>query len=292
MLVRWVIQTRQPFTVVEHPAFRALIEATGATLPIKTADTLSNRIKEEFHSRRAYKKEELARSSQTLALSLDVWTSENQIAIMGIIGHWISPEFDRREKLLESTEIYGPHSGENLAEVVLRMLDELDIAPKLLTITGHNAATTGRSAIAYTTNSSRAKILKPFWDHTNSVSKACPTIVEDLSIYWSLDDLLNDVRNAEGDFEDVNIEIRDAMERGIQKMNKFARIMDDNLLYYVAPVLNQRIKSSLIVSQMSEQSSGVIVSQVREFLKKDYTPEPFVSCEVDHPRPAGMSETM
>ena len=34
MLVRWVIQTRQPFTVVEHPAFRALIEATGASLPI------------------------------------------------------------------------------------------------------------------------------------------------------------------------------------------------------------------------------------------------------------------
>lgn len=137
-----------------------------------------------------------------------------------------------------------------------------------------------------------AKILKPFWDHTNSVSKACPTIVESLPIYWSLDDLLNDVRNAEGDFEDVNIEIRGAVEIGIRKMNKFARKMDDNLLYYVASVLDPRIKSSLIVSQMSEQDSGLIVSQVREFLKKEYPPEPFVSCEVDHPRPAGMSETM
>ena len=137
-----------------------------------------------------------------------------------------------------------------------------------------------------------AKILKPFWDHTISVSKACPTIVESLPIYWSLDDLLNDVRNAEGDFDDVNIEIRDAVERGIRKMNKFARIMDDNLLYYVASVLDPRIKSSLIVSQMSEQDSGLIISQVREFLKKEYPPEPFVSCEVDHPRPAGMSETM
>jgi hypothetical protein len=87
MLVRWVIQTRQPFTVVEHPAFRALTEATGASLPIKTADTLFNRIKEGFHSSRANVKEVLARSSRTLALSLDVWTSENQIAIMGILGH-------------------------------------------------------------------------------------------------------------------------------------------------------------------------------------------------------------
>ncbi|KAJ5752721.1 hypothetical protein N7520_009638 [Penicillium odoratum] len=137
-----------------------------------------------------------------------------------------------------------------------------------------------------------AKVLKPFWDHTNSVSKTCPTIVESLPIYWSLDDLLNDVQNAEGDFEDVSIEIRNAVERGIQKMNKFARKMDDNLLYYVASVLDPRIKSSLIVSQMSEQDSALIVSQVREFLKKEYPPEPFVSREANHTRPPGMSETM
>lgn len=143
MVLRWVIRTRQPFTVVEHPAFRALIEATGASLPIKSADTLFNRIKEEFHSSRAYVKEELARSSRPLALSLDVWTSENQIAIMGILGHWITPDFEKRDELLEFTEINGPHSGENLAEVVLKMLAELDIAPKLLTITGDNAGNNG-----------------------------------------------------------------------------------------------------------------------------------------------------
>ncbi|KAI2854479.1 hypothetical protein CBS13152_11463 [Aspergillus niger] len=62
---------------------------------------------------------------------------------MGIIGHWISPEFDKRDELLEFTEINGPHSGENLADVVLNMLDELDIAPKLLTITGDNAGNNG-----------------------------------------------------------------------------------------------------------------------------------------------------
>jgi hypothetical protein len=75
-----------------------------------------------------------------------------------------------------------------------------------------------------------------------------------------LGDLLNNVRNAEGDFKDVNIEIRDTVERGIRKTNKFARKMDDNLLYYMASVFSPRIKSSLIVSRMSEQDSGLIVS--------------------------------
>ncbi|KUM56057.1 hypothetical protein ACN42_g11169 [Penicillium freii] len=93
-----------------------------------------------------------------------------------------------------------------------------------------------------------AKVLKPFCDHTNSVSKSCPTIVESLPIYGILDDLLDEVQRAEGDFEDVDTEIRDAVERGIQKMNKFARKMDTNLLYYVASVLDPRIKLSLIGS--------------------------------------------
>jgi hypothetical protein len=124
-----------------------------------TAGTLFNRIKEEFHSSRAYVKEELARSSRTLALSLDVWTSENQTAIMGIIGHWITPDFEKRDELLDFTEINGPHSGENLAEVVLKMLVELDIAPRLLTITGTMRAITGRSAIACMTSSLRSMIM-------------------------------------------------------------------------------------------------------------------------------------
>jgi hAT family protein len=445
MLIQWVVQTRQPFTVVEHPAFRALFEATGTKLPFKTADTLYNRIKDEFCKSRICLKQELARSCHTLALSLDVWTSENQVAIMGIIGHWISPEFEKREELLEFTDIYGPHSGENLAEIVMKMVEELDVAPKLLTITGDNAGNNGtlcdslhadllkkyddeddrfrtrplmrfrgrqsfipclahiinlickdvlvslragsareakaildemavHSSLAFSSAHSTkgaimkirlltlwiarspqrrhdwkevspgkqvsydvdtrwnstyvmiadalrlrkeldqfvrihlevhalqltdeewsllqqvAKVLKPFWDHTNSVSKSCPTIVESLPIYWSLDDLLDDVQKAEGDFEDVDTEIRDAVERGIRKMNKFARKMDDNLLYYVASVLDPRIKSSLIRSQMNEQDAVLIISQVREFLKKEYPHEPPISREVD--RPPGMSETM
>ncbi|KAJ5878302.1 hypothetical protein N7455_001767 [Penicillium solitum] len=97
----------------------------------------------EFYLSRALVKEELARSSRTLALSLDVWTSENQIAIIGILGHWITPDFKKRDKLLEFTEINRPYSRENLAEVILKMLAELDIALKLLTIIGDNAGNNG-----------------------------------------------------------------------------------------------------------------------------------------------------
>jgi hypothetical protein len=45
-------------------------------------------------------------------------------------------------------------------------------------------------------------VLKPFWDHTNTVSTSCPTVVESLPIYWNLDDILDDIRKGEGDFQE------------------------------------------------------------------------------------------
>jgi hypothetical protein len=37
-------------------------------------------------------------------------------------------------------------------------------------------------------------VLKPFWDHTNTVTTSCPTVVESLPIYWNLNDILDDIR--------------------------------------------------------------------------------------------------
>jgi hypothetical protein len=129
--------------VIENPSFRAIFEAAAVELPIKTADTLHNRIKDQFFRHRDGLKQELATGCRTIALSLDAWTSEHQLSILGVIGHWITPDFEKKEELLEFTEIRGPHTGENLAEILILMLKELEIVPKLLTITGDNAGNNG-----------------------------------------------------------------------------------------------------------------------------------------------------
>jgi len=158
-LIQWVVQTRQPFTAVEHPAFKEIFKAARVDLPIKTADTLYNRVKNEFYKCRLKMKQDLARSCCTVALSLDIWTSEHQLAIFSVIGHWITPDFEKREELLEFTELHGPHSGENMADILLTMLEELEIAPKLLTITGDNAGNNGTLCDAL-----HADLLKTYGD--------------------------------------------------------------------------------------------------------------------------------
>jgi hypothetical protein len=73
-------------------------------------------------------------------------------------------------------------------------------------------------------------------------------------------------------------------------MNKFAKKMDGNILYYVAAVLDPRIKTSVIRAQMNKEDINVIVSQVREFLMKQY---PLNKASPSSPeRPSGMPESL
>ncbi|KAJ5642740.1 hypothetical protein N7490_006740 [Penicillium lividum] len=97
--------------------------------------------------RSAMLENELATTCQTIALSLDVWTSKNHIPILGVIGHWLTEEFEYRENVLEFKKLHGPHSGENMAAAIQALLIELNLERKLLSITGDNARKNERMAV-------------------------------------------------------------------------------------------------------------------------------------------------
>lgn len=68
-----------------------------------------------------------------------MWTAPNRKPIVVIIGHWITPDFEEREEVLEFIEVRGSDTGEALALVVERLLVEFNLQGKLFTITGDNA---------------------------------------------------------------------------------------------------------------------------------------------------------
>lgn len=140
-LVRWIVADNMAFSAIESSFFRKMIDdIPGITMPFKSRNTLTSRIGTCFKSDRERLIEELAISSQTIALSLDGWTSSNDISFLAIIGHWLTEDFEYKEVVLEFTEIEGHKSGENMAKIVLDLLRELDIESKLISITGDNAS--------------------------------------------------------------------------------------------------------------------------------------------------------
>jgi hypothetical protein len=139
-ILRWVVTDDVAFTTIESPAFQKIFrDLPDAPLPFSSR-TAVRRIDSDFDRCRTELIDELAQTCSTIALSLDVWTSKNHKAILGIIGHWVSPDFEYQERVLEFSELEGFHSGENMAESLQRMLVELRIEEKLLTITADNAS--------------------------------------------------------------------------------------------------------------------------------------------------------
>ena len=108
-LLRWVVETQKPFTEFEHPAFKDFLDSLNTSVPIKTADTFRNCIQGEFSNWRGQLMQELTDSCQSISLSLDLWTSKNQVSFLGV-GHWLTQGFEKKEELLDLVEIEGSHS--------------------------------------------------------------------------------------------------------------------------------------------------------------------------------------
>jgi hypothetical protein len=140
-LVRWIVLDDMAFTAIESSAFQQIFrDLPDISLPFSSRKTITRRIDSDFERFRTQLVADLALTCSTIALSIDVWTSKNSKAILGVIGHWLTPQFEYREQVLEFTELSGVHSGENMAELLQRMLVELQIEHKLLTITADNAS--------------------------------------------------------------------------------------------------------------------------------------------------------
>jgi hypothetical protein len=140
---RWFVKHRQPFSVVETPAFQEMFLAHNTTCAYRSRITLRNHIYTDFVERREKLKIELEYNCITISFTLDIWTAPNRVPIFAIIAHWITLEFDEREEVIEFIELKGSHTGEQLAEIVEKTLEELKLKPKLLAITGDNAGNNG-----------------------------------------------------------------------------------------------------------------------------------------------------
>ncbi|EED12102.1 hypothetical protein TSTA_001730 [Talaromyces stipitatus ATCC 10500] len=386
-LLRWVIETQQPFTVVEHPTWKELLKSLNANYPIKTADTLRNQFKEinGLHSGENLSTivksvlEAFQIEYKLLTITRD--NARNNLTLYDYLHADLLKDFNKEDSLFRMKPLMR-FQGRNSfigclahilnlickdilvslktgtvrdAHVILNeMPSQKDHSPETL-ISMKGAIVKIRLLALWISNSpqrrqawkdispykqinydinthwnstynivSKAlqlrkevtqfirehpdiqemqptdsdwstlrqiqKVLKPFWDHTNSVSKHCLSITKSLPIYWSLNDILDDIKNNKDDFQEITKEVQNAVEGGIRKMDKFTKKMDSNIIYYMAAILDPRVKTSFIQAQMSKSDADVIISNIHKYLKKQYPASPTSSSSAE--RPPGMPGTL
>jgi hypothetical protein len=142
-IIKFIIMNDMPFNIVEQQAFQQLLITAGCgskdKIPIRCAKVVRDIIMQHYE----VSNEELVKKLQlcsTIAISLDCWTSPNDIAFLGIVGHWISEGFEYEEYVIDFVKLKGEHTGNNLAYEVKKSLQKLQCSNKLIAVTGDNAS--------------------------------------------------------------------------------------------------------------------------------------------------------
>ena len=167
LLANWVAATDQPFDTTESPEFRELLQylyqkTTDLHIPgrhsirnriTKMGDTTVTELKQMFavsclsHCDLLSLTEPSQQHMGKISISLDAWTSKNQIAFLAIVAHYVTNDWRLgkpvsrsslcypfnllEETLIDFKELIGEHSGDNMADAVWDTLELYSLKDKV-----------------------------------------------------------------------------------------------------------------------------------------------------------------
>jgi len=82
--------------------------------------------------------DELHSARSKIHLSFDLWSSPNALSLCGVVAHYLTADLQSRAILIGLERVKGAHSGENIAEAILRIIIEFGIAEKVGYFQGDN----------------------------------------------------------------------------------------------------------------------------------------------------------
>ena len=141
-LLRWIVNKQIPFNEVEDEDFREMLLSLSVTINrylMQSSQTIRNWAQAEYMTARLQVKQVLLQARSRIHISFDLWTSPNGYSLCGICAHFVSENLRNTTALLGMKRMKGQHSGENIAGVMIPVLEEYEIAPWLGVFVADNA---------------------------------------------------------------------------------------------------------------------------------------------------------
>ena len=106
---------------------------------VQSGATSRNWVKDEYSRGRLLIRQLSAEAKSRIHISFDLWTSPNGYALCGICAHFVEKKGSNCSVLIGMKRMKGSHGGENIAEVVIPVLIDYQIAPRLGVFVADNA---------------------------------------------------------------------------------------------------------------------------------------------------------
>ena len=127
LYVKWISSNNQALHLVACLEFRAFLtylnSNVNAWLP-SSHTTVGLWVLNQYAIEKERIKLLLHSARFKIHISLDIWTSLNTLPILGIVAHYISEDNELEHAVLAMKEIQGSHEGENVAPIVLEVLED------------------------------------------------------------------------------------------------------------------------------------------------------------------------
>ena len=134
LLTTLIAECNLPLCLVERASFRSLLVYLNRQVePWLPEDhhTIRTWISRQFDFQKQQVKKRLQASLSCVHITTDLWTSGNELALLGAIAHFVNSQGSLEEVLICLNEVKGPHTGENLSQYVLEAINDFDITSRL-----------------------------------------------------------------------------------------------------------------------------------------------------------------
>ena len=83
-LIKWIVKTDQPFSIVDNDEFEDMMEYLKKDIGIKSRRTIMRRLEVIYKQKKEELKMELGSFKSKFSLTCDLWTSKNNLSFFGV----------------------------------------------------------------------------------------------------------------------------------------------------------------------------------------------------------------
>ena len=135
-LLRFIAVLHLPFSIVERDEFRDMMlyaspHLRGNDTLCKSHTTIKSWLIALFLASQVILLKLLFECDAQIHISFDLWSSPNHYSMLGVVCHFIDRSWRARTVLLALKPLHGPHSGENMADLLIEVIEKYELGKVL-----------------------------------------------------------------------------------------------------------------------------------------------------------------
>ncbi|XP_066585170.1 uncharacterized protein [Prorops nasuta] len=138
--VDWISKKYLPFSFFDDVETQEYFKLISPDIQFPNRFTLRNKVKLRFEEMRGNIINSLEKSTSKISFTIDGWTSIANRSVYGITAHFIDENWNYQSIVLDFVPSQGRHTGEEIANIFYKSVNDFGIADKIMGITVDNVS--------------------------------------------------------------------------------------------------------------------------------------------------------